>query len=105
MDHARQRLPERVALWHTKVGVPLPNVLVRDQKKRWGSCDSKGNLRFNWRIVQASMRLVDYVVVHELAHLVEENHTAEFWSIVGRTLPDSDRRREDLRLIGWRLEW
>jgi len=105
MAHARRRLPERVELWHTKVGVELPRVVVRAQKKRWGSCDAKGNLRLNWRIIQAPMRLVDYVIVHELAHRVEENHTPAFWALVGRVLPDADKRREALRQLGAKLEW
>lgn len=75
--HAAQRLPERVELWHTRAGVYMPRVLVADQRKRWGSCSTRGVIRLNWRIVQAPMRLVDYVVVHELVHLRHRGHGQE----------------------------
>jgi len=103
--HAEQRLRERVSKWFRQVGAEPATVLVKDQQKRWGSCDSKGNLRFNWRIIQAPMRLVDYVVVHELVHLVHKDHTSEYWAMLGRIMPDYENRREDLRRIGPRLEW
>ena len=103
--HAAERLPERAAIWAKKMGVPVPLVLIRDQRRRWGSCDPKGNLRFNWRIVQAPMRLVDYVVAHELVHLAHRNHTAGFWAALGRVMPDYETRRERLRQVGRRFEW
>jgi predicted metal-dependent hydrolase len=103
--HAAERLPERAAIWAEKMGVPVPVVLIRDQRRRWGSCDPKGNLRFNWRIGQAAMRLLDYVVAHELVHLAHRKHTAAFWSALGKVMPDYEARREALRGIGARLEW
>ena len=103
--HAAERLPERAAIWAKKMGVPVPLVLIRDQRRRWGSCDPKGNLRFNWRIIQAPMRLVDYVVAHELVHLANRNHTAGFWAALGRVMPDYETRRERLRQVGRRFEW
>jgi predicted metal-dependent hydrolase len=102
---AEGRLPERVMLLAKRVGVPLPRLLVRDQPKRWGSCDARGALRINWRIIQAPMRLVDYVIAHELAHLRERNHTRAFWSLIGKVIPDYDRRRDELRRVGSRLVW
>lgn len=104
-EHATRRLVERVSLNHERVGVEMPEVLIRNQAKRWGSCDQTGTLRFNWRIVQAPMSMVDYVVVHELVHLVHRDHTKAFWARVGRVMPDYDARREKLRLMGRRLEW
>lgn len=102
---AEERLPERIRAWHAKVGVPVPPVLVADQRKRWGSCDKRGTVRLNWRIVQAPMRLVDYVVVHELAHLRHRGHGRDYWQAVACAMPDYDRRREELRDIGSRLTW
>ena len=61
--HAVERLPERVEAWRSKVGTPMPRVIVADQQKRWGSCNQRGTIRLNWRIIQAPMRLIDYVVV------------------------------------------
>lgn len=103
--HASERLSERVAIWAKKLGISAPRVVIRDQQQRWGSCDGRGVLRFNWRIVQAPMRLVDYVVVHELVHLGHREHTRAFWARLGRAMPDLDRRREELRRMGARLEW
>ena len=104
-QHAAERLPERVAEWAKKIGVPEPEVVVREQRKRWASCDKTGVLRFNWRIVQAPMRLVDYVVAHELVHLVHADHTAAFWRRLGRAMPDYEIRRARLKEIGRGYEW
>lgn len=103
--HARVRLPERVALWSDALGVAPTNVLVRDQRKRWASCDEHGVLRFNWRVIQAPMRLVDYVVAHELVHLRYRDHTKAFWARLGAAMPDYERRKDELRRLGPRLQW
>ena len=103
--HAAARLPERVAAWRAKAGVELPRVVISDQQKRWGSCDRNGTIRLNWRIIQAPMRLVDYVVVHELIHLRHRGHGRDYWQALGRVLPDYQRRREDLRQRGINLAW
>ena len=103
--HAADRLPERVAAWHPRAGVPLPRVVIADQQKRWGSCDRNGTIRLNWRIIQAPMRLVDYVVVHELVHLRHRGHGRDYWQALGRVMPDYERRREDLRQRGVGLAW
>jgi predicted metal-dependent hydrolase len=81
------------------------DVLVRDQRKRWASCDDSGVLRFNWRVIQAPMRLVDYVVAHELVHLRHREHTAAFWARLGVVMPDYEARKEALRRLGPRLQW
>ena len=103
--HAAERLPERVEAWRAKAGVPAPRVVVADQRKRWGSCDHRGTIRLNWRIVQAPMRLVDYVVVHELVHLRHRGHGRDYWQAVGRVMPDYERRRDELRKCGFALAW
>lgn len=103
-QHAQVQLSERTALWARKVGQPEPRVLVREQERRWGSC-SPGVVRFNWRIIQAPMRLVDYVVAHELIHLLHDDHGKEFWAALGRLLPDYEARRDHLRAVGARFIW
>ncbi len=103
-EHARERLAERATWWAQRAGVPEPRVLVREQEKRWGSCGA-GVVRFNWRIIQAPMRLVDYVVAHEVVHLVHDDHGREFWAALGRLLPDYEARRERLRTEGPRFIW
>ncbi|MFO0692912.1 MAG: SprT family zinc-dependent metalloprotease [Polyangiales bacterium] len=103
--HAEDRLPERVGVWASKLGVAPRSVLVREPDKRWGSCDAKGNVRLNWRIVQAPMRLVDYVVAHELVHLVHADHGRAFWQALGRVMPDYEGRRDMLRRRGVEMAW
>ena len=103
--HASERLPERVEAWRPKIGVPMPPVIVSGQQKRWGSCDRNGTIRLNWRIIQAPMRLVDYVVVHELVHLRHRSHDREYWQALGRVMPDYERRRDDLMQRGRSLSW
>ena len=75
-------------------------VLIRNQRKRWGSCSSDGSIRLNWRIVMAEAALIDYVVVHELAHLAVMDHSPRYWSVVERALPDYKARRKRLNEVG-----
>jgi predicted metal-dependent hydrolase len=103
--HAALRLAERFAEWSRKLRVREPSVLIRDQRRRWASCDPQGTIRLNWRMVQAPLRLVDYVIVHELLHLTHRNHTRAFWNALGRVMHDYDARRAALRALGPRLEW
>jgi predicted metal-dependent hydrolase len=104
-QRAAERLPERASWWSERLSLQPAGVLIRSQEKRWASCDPAGVLRFNWRIVQASPRLLDYVVVHELIHLVHPDHTTAYWAALGQALPDYEDRRDALRKIGARLVW
>ncbi len=104
-SHAAERLPERVGVWAHKLGVVAPRVLVREQRLRWGSCDISGTLRLNWRIVQAPTGLIDYVVVHELAHLLHRDHTRAFWSTVAKAIPTYEADKTRLLELGARLVW
>lgn len=98
--HAMSRLSERVKIFSPKLNVDVCKVLVRDQQKRWGSCDKHGNLRFNWRLIMAPTPLVDYVVAHELCHLKIKHHSTKFWKLLGTILPDYEIRKERLRKEG-----
>lgn len=102
-DHATQRVPERAALLAPRLGIIPPSILIRDQQKRWASCDRKGRIRVNWRIVMAPMSLVDYVVAHELCHLIRPDHSLAFWKLLRTVLPDYEERRERLRREGTRF--
>lgn len=92
-----------VARWSTVLPVAPKGAVIRDQRQRWGSCGPDGMLRFNWRIVMSDSALLDYVVVHELAHLLHRNHSREFWNTVERAIPDYSVRRQRLKEVGPRL--
>jgi predicted metal-dependent hydrolase len=90
-------LAERLAVRSGEMGLRHGRVRVRDQASRWGSCSTTTNLAFSWRLVLAPPEVLDYLVVHELAHLVEMNHGPAFWALVGRHCPDWRRSRRWLR--------
>ncbi len=98
---AAERLPASVDRWWPRLGRgEKSRILVRDQRQRWGSCSPDGTLRFNWRAMMLKPALVEYVVVHELAHLTHPNHSTDFWGLVSRAMPDAQRRRQILREAG-----
>ena len=99
-DQALKIIPARVEYFARIIGVTYGNITIRNQKTRWGSCSSKGNLNFNWKLVLMPQELLDYVVVHELAHRKEMNHSARFWAIVEQELPDYQKRRNELKKMG-----
>ena len=76
---------------------------IRDQKSRWGSCSQKGNVNFNWKLVMAPPPALDYVVVHELCHLYEFNHSPRFWALVARHVPDYEVWKKWLKAHGKEL--
>lgn len=100
---AGEILRERVDTWWSRLGDDRPSpprVLVRDQRRRWGSCTASGTIRLNWRLVMAAPMLIDYVVVHELTHLRTMNHSPAFWAHVALAIPDYRERRAHLREVG-----
>ncbi|WP_313183153.1 M48 family metallopeptidase [Lacrimispora sp.] len=94
---ARGYLESKAASWSAFMKVDYGKIAIRDQATRWGSCSARGNLNFNWRLVLLPEELADYVVVHELAHRLQMNHSPAFWEIVERELPDYRLRRRELR--------
>lgn len=97
---ALQEIPRRVEYFAPLVGVDYGRITIRAQHTRWGSCSSKGNLNFNFLLVLCPPEVLDYVVVHELCHRLEMNHSARFWKGVERVLPDYCSRRGWLREQG-----
>lgn len=97
IERAKRIFPERTAYFAKRMGVDYGRITIREQKTRWGSCSSKGNLNFNWKLVLLDPELQDYVVVHELAHRREMNHSKNFWKIVEAELPDYRERRRRLK--------
>ena len=100
---ARQTVPERVAYFAPLVGVTYGRITIRSQHALWGSCSGKGNLSFNCLLMLTPPEVLDYVVVHELCHRKEMNHSARFWAEVGRVLPDYEIWRKWLRENGTAL--
>lgn len=105
IEQGQARLAERAEWLSRRTGQPPTAVRVRDLGFRWGSCGKGSTLLFNWKLLQLSMRLVDYVIAHELAHLLEPHHTPEFWSVLGRVMPDWKQRKEELRVQVRCLYW
>lgn len=97
---ARTIISQKCKIFAGEMGVTYGTISIREQKTRWGSCSSKGNLNFNWKLVLMPEDILDYVVVHELAHRVEMNHSPAFWTIVERVLPDYKERRKWLKANG-----
>jgi predicted metal-dependent hydrolase len=100
---AQDDLERQVAIHAQRLGVKVGSIRLRSQASRWGSCSSTGNLNFNWRLVMAPPFVLDYVAAHEVAHLVEMNHSAAFWKTVERTLPEMERGRAWLKANGRQL--
>lgn len=87
-EQALKLIPQRVEYFARQVGVTYGRITIRNQKTRWGSCSSKGNLNFNCLLMLAPTEILDYVVVHELCHRKEMNHSKAFWTEVEKVLPD-----------------
>ena len=94
---AKRIIPARVRFFAQQMGVTYGNITIRMQKTRWGSCSSKGNLNFNCLLMRTPDEITDYVVVHELCHLKEMNHSPRFWAEVEKVLPDYKDRRKWLK--------
>lgn len=97
---ARRRITERAAYFAEKMGVDYGRIAIKAAKTRWGSCSARGNLNFHWKLILMPPAILDYVVVHELAHRIEMNHSPRFWTQVERILPDYRERRRWLKENG-----
>ena len=96
-ERARALAHARLEHFNRFYGFTYERVFIRSQKTRWGACSAKGNLGFNFRIAYLPAYLADYVIVHELCHLEQFNHSPAFWELVARTIPDHKARRTELR--------
>lgn len=98
-EAARQLVHARLAYFNQFYGFQYGRVSVKNQKSCWGSCSKRGNLNFNYRIVMLRPELADYIIVHELCHLGELNHSRQFWNLVVKTVPSYKILRKELRLV------
>ena len=88
---AYKKISERVKWYAQKSGFKYNRINITNAQKRWGSCSYKGNLNFSWRLIMAPLLVVDYVVIHELVHLEEKNHTKNFWNKIKVLMPEYER--------------
>jgi len=100
---AKVHISNRVVFFATQMEVSPSAVKINSAKTRWGSCSSQKSLNFSWRLIMADDDIIDYVVVHELAHIKEMNHSAQFWAIVKNILPDYQERKSKLKELHQRL--
>ena len=99
-----EKVLERVGYYQKYFEVEPSAVKVKEQKKRWASCTSKKELFFNWRCAMAPSWVLDYIVVHEMSHMVYMDHSKDFWSLVERIMPDYEKRREWLKNYGVKMD-
>lgn len=100
IETARSIFTQKAAYYARIMGVTYNRIAIREQKTRWGSCSSKGNLNFNWRLIFAPEEVVDYIVIHELAHRKEMNHSKAFYDVVASVMPDYKEQQKWLREHG-----
>ena len=99
-DKALSIVKDRIEYFNTFYNFKWNRIVIRNQKTRWGSCSRKGNLNFNYKIAFLPPKSADYIIVHELCHLGEFNHSQKFWNLVAQTIPDYLAIRKDLRKHG-----
>ena len=99
-EKGKVKITERVDYYKGRMGVTPKAVRIIDLKNRWASCSAKGNLNFHWKVMMTPMKILDYIVVHVLAHFTFPNHTKSFWNELDKVLPDYKERKEWLRVNG-----
>jgi predicted metal-dependent hydrolase len=98
-ETARILVHERIEFYNLRYNFKVGKVSIRNQRSRWGSCSSKGNLNFNYKISLIPPHLADYIIVHELCHLGQLNHSSKFWDLVAQTIPDWQKVRMELKKL------
>ena len=99
--HARRIFAERVEAWYPRFeryGINHPQVVVRKMKSRWGSCTTAGKISLSLKLIRVPKQYIDYVIVHELCHLIEHSHSSDFYKLMRRIMPDWEDRRESLNV-------
>jgi predicted metal-dependent hydrolase len=104
ISKAKEKIVPRVKRHARELGVNFSKVKIVDNRYLWGSCTVKDNVNFNWRLIKAPMFVIDYIIIHELAHLIEPNHTPKFWNIVRAQSPTMEKAKTWLKENGQLLE-
>ena len=94
---------KRVQFYQSNFRVKPRSIRISDSKSNWGTCDSMRQLTFNWKLAMAPLKVIDYVVVHEMCHMVHMNHDRSFWRLVGKIIPDYEQRENWLALSNWKM--
>ncbi len=94
---------ERMRYFNEFYNYKWKKIFIKNQKTRWGSCSKRGNINFNYKIALLPPKISDYIIVHELCHLGEFNHSQNFWNLVAKTIPDYKEIRNDLRKNGLKI--
>lgn len=105
LAHAAEKVRERVDFYSRQIGKRPEQIEVKEQKRRWGSCSRSGMVRFNWKIIMAPLSVLDYVVIHELCHLIYGHHSLRFWQRVESVIPDYRKRRARLKEFASQGHW
>jgi predicted metal-dependent hydrolase len=104
VDKAKEKIIPRVKYHARQLGVNVNEIKIVDNRYRWGSCTLNNNVNVSWRLIKAPMFVIDYVIIHELAHLIEANHTPRFWNIVHAQNPMMEKAKAWLKEHGQLLE-
>lgn len=96
-EKARKLVEEKIAKWNAVYNFKYNRISIKNQRTRWGSCSKKGNLNFNYKLALIPTHLAEYIVVHELCHLKEFNHSKNFWDLVTKAVPDYRECRKELK--------
>ena len=102
-EYTHNHFKKRVDFYSINSNLSPKKVLLSNAKNKWGSCNSRAEVRFNWRLILSTEHIVDYVICHELSHLKFMNHSQQFWGLVGEIFPDYKKAQRQLKLIGFRL--
>ena len=100
---AKQLINNQVGYFSGVMNLSTPKVKITSAHTRWGSCSSKGNINFSWRLIMADKAAIDYVIIHELCHLTHHNHSEKFWNLVKKYCPDYKAQRSKLKALGRKL--
>jgi len=101
---AKQILEERTAYLSSLIKIAPNSIRINDTKGRWGACNSKGQISFNFRVIMLEPQIIDYVIIHELCHLVEMNHSRRFWSLVSSFLPNAAIQKQKIKEYSFLLQ-
>lgn len=102
-QQCKSLVESRIRFYQSEFKSKPRSIRISDNKSTWGTCDSKLQLTFNWKLAMAPLEVIDYVVVHEMCHMVHLNHERSFWRLVGKILPDYEQRKNWLAISSWKM--